>query len=208
MCDKKEFQDQNINITIPVVIGYTVLDKYLREKLIGEILNKVNKNGEKSNYARILDITIEKSPLEGYDLLLNISLQTLTSLFKNRQVKIFFHAALELDKQLQHVSLKKFEIDGKTKNWFADKLLETVVNNWMYEKLKKKMNFDIMPQIEEKVGAINRKLENKLEAKEGVHLIGSLDKVEITNLRAGEKELWISVSVSGTGLLELEKLEL
>ncbi len=208
MYDKNEFIDQNINITIPVIIGYAVLDKYLREKLIGEIISKENKEGEKSNYARVLDITIEKSHLEGYDLLLNISMQTLTSLFKNREVKIFFHAALELNKELQHISLREFEIDGKTKNWFTDTLLETVVNNWMYEKLKKKMNYNLMPHIEEKVGAINTKLEKKLEAKEGVHLIGALEKVEISKLRAGEKELWISVSVFGTGLLELEKLDL
>lgn len=208
MNENDRFIDPNIKITIPVIIGYHVLDKYLREKLIGEIISKDDKDGEKSNFARILDVSLEKSYLDGYDILLNITLQTLTSLFKNREVQIFFHAALELNKELQHISLQKFEIDGKTKNWFANKLLETVVNNWMYEKLKKKMNFDLMPHIEEKVVDINKKLENKLEAKEGVNLIGSLEKVEISNLSAGEKELWISVSVSGKGLLELEKLDL
>lgn len=208
MYDKDKFIDQNINITIPVVVGYQVLDKYLREKLVGEILFNENKEGEKSNYAQVLDISIEKSYLEGFDFLLNISLKTLTNLFKNREVKIFFHAALELDKELQLVSLKDFEVDGKTKNWFADKLLETIVNNWMHEKIKKKMNFDLMPHIERKVGAINKELENKLEAKEGVYLIGALDKVKSSNLKAGIEGLWISVSVSGTGLLELEKLEL
>lgn len=208
MNENDRFIDPNIKITIPVIIGYHVLDKYLREKLIGEIISKDDKDGEKSNYARILDVSLEKSYLDGYDILLNITLQTLTSLFKNREVQIFFNASLELNKELQHISLQKFEIDGKTKNWFTNKLLETVVNNWMYEKLKKKMNFDLMPHIEEKVVDINKKLENKLEVKEGVNLIGSLEKVEISNLSAGEKELWISVSVSGKGLLELEKLDL
>lgn len=208
MYDKDKIIDKNINITIPVVLGYQVSDKYLREKLVGEILSKENKDGEKSNYAQVLDISIEKSYLEGFDLLLNITLKTLTNLFKNRQVKMFFHAALELDKELQHISLKDYELDGKTKNWFTDRLLETIVNKWMYKRLKKKMNFDLMPHIEEKVGAINLELENKLEAKDGVLLFGSLDKVEISNITAGENELWISVSVSGTGLLELEKLDL
>lgn len=208
MYDEDKFIDQNINITIPVIVSYLVLDKYLGQKLVGEILSKENKEGEKSNYAQVLDISIEKSYLEGFDLLLNITLKTLTNLFKNREVKIFFHAALELDKEIQQVSLKDFEVDGKTKNWFTDRLLETIVNKWMYKRLKKKMNFDLMPHIEEKVGAINVELENKLEMKEGVCLIGSLDKVEISKLTAGEKELWISVSVRGTGVLELEKLEL
>ena len=205
---KDEFNDQNINITVPVIIRYAVLDKYLKEKLIGEIISKENSEGKKSNYAQILDVSIEKSEMEGFDIRLNITLQTLTSLFKNKQVEIFFHAALELDKDLQNISLSDYEVDGKTKNWFADQLLETVVNKWMYEKLKKKMNFDLMPHIEEKLGSLNEKLENKLEAKEGVHLIGSLEKIEVSNLKAGENELWISVTVTGTGIVELEKLEM
>ena len=207
MSDMGEFIDRNINLTIPVIVGYKALDEYLREKLIGELVSNEKKDGKKSTYARIIDISIEKSDLEGFDILLNIGLQTLTNLFKNRQVKIFFHAALKLDRELQHLSLTDFEVDGKTKNWFADKLLETIVNKWIYEKIKRKMNFDLMPLIEEKIGAINVELENKLEMKEGMNLIGSLNKVEISNLRAGEKELWISVSICGTGLLELEKLK-
>ena len=205
---KDELNSQNINITVPVIIGYSVLDKYLRQKLVGEIISKESSNGKTSNYAQVLDVAISKSEAEGYDLCLEINLQTLTSLFKNKQVKIYFHAALELDRENQHISLKDYEIDGKTKNWLADQLLETVVNKWMYDKLKKKMNFNFMPQIEEKLGSLNEKLENKLEAKEGVHLIGSLDNLEISNLKAGENELWISVSVTGTGMVELEKLEL
>lgn len=205
---RNDFNDQNINLTVPVIIAYSVLDKYLREKLVGEIISKENSEGKKSNYAQILDVSISKSDLEDFDLCLDINLQTLTSLFKNKQVKVLFHAALQLDRELQHISLKDFEVDGKTRNWFADKLLETVVNTWMYEKLKKKMNFDFLPHIEEKIGALNEKLENRLEAKEGVHLIGSLDKLEISNLKAGENELWISVSISGTGIVELEKLEI
>ena len=205
---KDEFNDQNINITVPVIIGYSVLDKYLREKLIGEIISKENSEGKKSNYAQVLDVSIGKSEKEEFDLRVNITLQTLTSFFKNKQVKIYFYAALELNRELQHISLKDYEIDGKTRNWFADQLLETVVNKWMYDKLKKKMNFDLMPHIEEKIGSLNEKLENKLEAKEGVHLIGSLDKFEISNLKAGENELWISITVTGTGIVELEKLEI
>ena len=208
MIDKDNFIDKNISITIPVIIGYKILEKYLGGKLVGKILSNENKQGEKSNYAMVLDVSIEKSNLEGFDLLLNITLRTLTNLFKNREVIIFFHAALELDKDLQQVSLKDFEIDGKTQNRFADRLLETVVNNWMYSKLKKKMHYDLMPLLKEKVTALNLELENKLEAKAGVNLLGSIDKVEISNLRAGEKELCISVSVLGTGLIELEKLEL
>tara|TARA_R100000935_G_scaffold34660_1_gene55308 strand:+ start:1000 stop:1614 length:615 start_codon:yes stop_codon:yes gene_type:complete len=200
--------DKNIFITIPVLIDYQVLSKYIGAKLVGEILSNDSNDGDKSNYAMVLDVSIEKSNLEGFDLLLNITLKMLTSLFKNREVKIYFHAALELDNDLQHISLKDFEIDGKTDNRFADKLLETVVNKWMYKKLKKKMFFDLMPIITEKVSSINLELENKLEVKDGVHFIGSLDKVELCKLKAAEKVLWVWISINGIGLLEIEKLEM
>ncbi|GAA4308042.1 hypothetical protein GCM10023115_37500 [Pontixanthobacter gangjinensis] len=204
----REFVDQNINITIPVIIDYIVLDKYLKQKLVGEIISKGDSETGKSNYAQILDVSISKSDKEDFDLCLDINLQTLTSLFKNKQIKVLFHAALYLDREKQHISLKDFEVDGKTNNWLTDQLLEKLINNWMYTKLKKKMNFDLLPHLEEKIASLNEKLEDKLEAKEGVHLIGSLDNLEISNLMAGEKELWISVSVTGTGLVQLEKLEL
>ncbi|MDX1761788.1 MAG: DUF4403 family protein [Christiangramia sp.] len=204
----KDFIDQNINITIPVIINYSVLDKYLRQKLVGEIISKGDSEASKSNYAQILDVSISKSEKEDYDLCLDINLQTLTSLFKNKQIKVLFHAALQLDREKQHISLKDFEVDGKTQNWLTDQLLEKVINNLMYDKLKKKMNFDLLPHLEEKIASLNEKLEDKLEAKEGVHLIGSMDKLEISNLMAGEKELWISVSVTGTGLVQLEKLDM
>ncbi|CAL67947.1 DUF4403 family protein [Christiangramia forsetii] len=203
----ERISDTNIDVTLPVKIGYSVIDELLRSKMIGEIISKEDSNGEKSNYAQILDVSIEKSQLEAYDFLLNINLQTLTSLFKNKQVKILFHASLDLDKGQQRVSLKDYLIDGKTKNWIADQLLETVLNKWMYGKFKKKMNFDFMPHIEKHIKSLNEKLENKLEAKEGIHLIGSLENLELSNLKAGDADLWISVTTKGTGIIELTKLD-
>jgi len=203
----EKISDTDVNVTIPVKIGYDTLDEFLRSKLIGEIISKEGSDGRKSNYAQILDVSIEKSELEDYDLCLHINLQTLTNIFKNKQVKILFYASLELDIEQQRISLKDYQIDGKTKNWLADQLLETLVNKWMYTKLKEKMNFDFMPHIEEHLKNLNEKLENKLEAKEGIHLIGSLENIELSNLKAGEKDLWVSVTVKGTGIIELTKLD-
>lgn len=202
-----KISDTNVDITIPVKIGYPILDKFLRSKMIGEIISKEGSDGRKSNYAQILDVSIGKSELEAYDLCLNMDLQTLTSLFKNKQVKILFHAALQLHKEEQRISLADYKIDGKTNNWIADQVLETLMNKWMYEKLKRKMNFNFMPHIEEHVKSLNEKLENKLEAKEGIHLIGSLENLELSNLKAGDTDLWVSVTVKGAGIVELTKLD-
>lgn len=205
--ENKNLTEQNINLNVPVIIGYPVIDDYLREKLVGEMISKENSDGEKSNYAQILDVTVEKSELDNFDLCLNISLQTLTSLFKNKKVDILFYASFDLNKDQQKISLKDYEIDGKTKSWIADKLLETVVNKWMYHKLKKKMNVDLMPKIEEHLKSLNEKLENKIEAREGVHILGSMQKLEISELKAGETHFWISVRIEGNGLVEITELK-
>jgi len=199
--------DTNLDVTIPVKIGYPVIDEILKAKSIGEIIGKEDSEGKKSNYAQILDISMRKSELANYDLCLTIDLQTLTNLFKNKQIRVYFYAALKLDAAEQRMCLEDYKIDGKTNNWITDQFLEMVVNKWMYDKLKKKMNFNFMPHIKKNLKSLNEKLENKLEAKEGVNLIGSLENLELSNLKAGENDLWISVTVKGTGFVELTKLD-
>ena len=49
MDERDGFTDQNINITIPVKVAYQALDKYLGEKLGGEIISNENKAGKKSH---------------------------------------------------------------------------------------------------------------------------------------------------------------
>lgn len=208
MTEQAKITDANIDITIPIKIGYPVLNKYLKQKLVGEIISKEDEEGNKSNYAQILDISMEQSELDEYDLCLHITLQTLTSLFKNKQIKLLFHASLELNRELQKICLRDYEVDGKTNNWIANQLLETAVNRWMYAKLKEKMNFNFMPHIEEQMDALNEKLENKLEAKEGIHLIGSLEGLEVAKFYAGESDLWISMNMKASGVVEIEKIKL
>ncbi|WP_300434017.1 DUF4403 family protein [Christiangramia sp.] len=203
----EKISDTNIDVTIPVKISYPILDRFLKSKMTGEIIAKENSEGKKFNYAQILNVSIAKSNIEGFDLCLDINLQTLTSLFKNKQVKVFFHASVELHEQEQKISLKDYRIDGETNNWIADQVLEMVINKWMYEKLKRKLNFNFFPHIQEHLEALNKKLENKLEAKEGINLIGSMEDMKLTNFKAGENDLWVSITLQGTGIIELTKLE-
>jgi len=64
-----------------------------------------------------------------------------------------------------------------------------------------------MPHIDTHLKSLNEKLENKMEAKEGVHLIGSMENIKLSNFHAGESDLWVSVTVKGTGIIELTKLD-
>lgn len=208
MIEEHNLSEANIDFSVPVKIGYPVIDKFLKQKLIGEIISKDGTQDKGNNYAQILDISVSKSELAGFDLCLKLSLQTLTTFFKNKHIQIYFHAALELDREQQRIYLKDYFADGKSSNWFADQVIETLVNKLMYAKLKKKLNFEFMPHIKKNLDELNNKLENEMEAKKGVHLIGAMRTLEIAAVKFGEHDLWISVLVQGSGLVEIKEIKL
>ncbi|MUP47299.1 DUF4403 family protein [Gramella sp. BOM4] len=197
---------EEIGLSLPVKIGFPVLNDLLKQKLIGEIISKDESEAKGSNYAQILDAIIYSSEKEEYDVCLELDLQTLTSFFKNKRLKIFFHAAIELDVAEQQIYLSDYKAEGQTHNWLADKFLQTLVNSWMYEKLKKKMSVDLMPKIREKMLEINDKLVNKMEVKDGVFLEGEVQDLAITDLQMNEDAIFISFSTTGKMMIELEKI--
>ena len=207
MKEEEQFSTKPVNLTIPVSIQYTAINELLREKLIGEIISKSNDETKGSNYAQILNASVYKSHLEDFDLCLELDLQTLTSIFKNRQVKILFHAAIELDPSQQQVFISDYKIEGKTNSWFADQFIETMVNNFMYGKLKKKMNYNFLPHLHEQIASINEKLEDELEVKEGVYVSGRLGELKVIEVVALEKDLYVLVSLEGEGMIQLKKLK-
>ncbi|MCP9199616.1 DUF4403 family protein [Gramella sp. GC03-9] len=202
----EDYAAEEIGLSIPVKISFPVLNDLLRKKLIGEIISKDNSEASGSNYAQVLDASIYSSEKEGFDLCLELDLQTLTSFFKNRRLKIFFHAAVELDIAEQQVYLKDYKAEGQTKNWLADKFLQTLVNSWMYDKLKKKMSLDLMPKIREQLLEINDKLINKLEVKDGVFMEGEVQDLAVTALQMNDEAIFISFSTTGKIMVELKKI--
>ncbi|MAM20242.1 MAG: DUF4403 family protein [Christiangramia sp.] len=195
-------------LTLPVKIPYEVLEEHLREKLVGEMIKKEKDDGSARNYAQILDAGLHHSDKPEFDLALIVTFQTLTTLFKNKQGAAVFHLKMELQKELQQIFISEFEVEGKTNNWLGDTLLETLLNNWMHDKIKQKMNFDFMPQIEEKLMEVNEKLEDKIEAKEGIELSGRLNDLHLSQIEAGPTHLWVHVSIRGNAVIELNKLHM
>ncbi|SDB29271.1 protein of unknown function [Flavobacteriaceae bacterium MAR_2010_188] len=202
------FPEQNISTIIPILIGYPAIQELLSAKFKDEIINKEDANGRQSNYARILDVSLDKSNIEEYDLLVGINLETLTFLYRNKEILVNVHVSLILDVETQKIGIEKFKIDSKGKSWLADQLLESVVNNFMYDKIKEKLNFDFMPQIQDQVTTLNDKLANRLEAREGIHITGSLEKLEIILVESRDTALWIFLKIIGFGVVEIEKLEM
>lgn len=203
----EEFSPQPVSLSLPVKIKYPVINELLKEKLIGEIISKDKSEAEGTNYAQILNAIIYSSTREDYDLCLELDLQTLTSLFKNRRLKIFFHAALELDIENQQVFLSDYKVEGQTRNWLADKFIQSLANTWMYDKLKKKMNFDLMPPIQEQLDSINQKLKDRMEVKEGVFIEGGIRELEVRSIQMNEEALFVILGMEGDGLIDLEKIQ-
>ncbi|AVR44373.1 hypothetical protein C7S20_03375 [Christiangramia fulva] len=199
--------ENNIKIILPVKIGYPVLEKYLREKLMGEIIQKKKGNGEMRNFAQILELSLYKSSLANYDVALELELQTLTSLWKNRPVKLVFHAKLEFDRNVQQISISDYKMTAKSNSKIADFLLHGILNTWFYEKLKKRMNFDFLPEIASQLEKLNEKLLNQIETVEGVHLSGSLQSIEIEEITALEDHLHISLDILGDTSVEIKKIK-
>ncbi len=199
--------DQNISITFPIKIRYTVLEKYLCEKFVGEIISKESANGKQVKYAKILDIGLAKSEVESYNLEVKLKIQTLTFLYKNRSLDIIIQTSLILDAESQTIYFKDYKIDSQGKSWLADQLLESVLNTFFYQKVVKNLKFELSPIIKQQMDVINENLANKLETNKGIFLMGSLDNLRVSYLKAKENELWIFLYVGGWGVVDIEHLE-
>ncbi|MDX1471569.1 MAG: DUF4403 family protein [Flavobacteriaceae bacterium] len=198
--------DENISLILPIIVGYTTLEDHLKTKFIGEVLKKESSSGKSSNYAKILDISLSKSDVSNYELNINLKIQTLTLLYRNKEINISILASLLFDSENQRISIDEYKIDSQGKHWLADQLLESVVNNFLYNKLRSNMQVDLAPILEEQLENLNQKLEKGMEAAEGLKMVGSLQNLSIYDLQARETALWIFIAIKGWGVVEVEKL--
>lgn len=198
----------NVVLHLPVKIEYKVLETYLQKKLLGKILSKGKANGETSDHARIQKINLERSPLEDFDLAVHLQLGLLTTFFRNREIKMTLHLALGFREAQQEILIPKYRLDGENNGWFTNKLVETLVNNFMYSKLKEKMRFDISPIVSQKLEKLNAEFAGGKEIVEGINLSGKLNEFRVQEVIPGQRTLLISVKILGNNVLNIRKIEL
>lgn len=203
---KSTFQE-NIVFKLPVKINYTVLEEFLQKKMIGEYISSANKKGEEKNYLEILDVRLQKSEKEGFDLALNIQFRNLTSFFRNKEGGILLHISLNYDEYLQEITVKDHALEGETNNWFMNKSLQALANTFMYGRMKEKMKFNFRPHIEKQLIAINKKLENNLEATEGIFISGNLNDFKVREIVPGNSFFLIAVEIDGYAFLDIKKID-
>ncbi|WP_029038885.1 DUF4403 family protein [Salinimicrobium xinjiangense] len=198
----------NVILHLPVKIEYKVIETYLQKKFLGKILSKGKANGETSDHARIQKINLTRSPLDEFDLAVQLQLKLLTSLFKNREIKMVVHLSLDFKEAQQEVLIPRYRLDGENSGWFTNTLVETLVNNFMYSKLKEKMKFDISPIIANKLEKLNTELGGGKEMAEGINITGKIDQFRVQEVIPGQLNLLVTVRILGNNVLNIRKIDL
>jgi len=205
--EEAEDLSQGLNfIRLPILIAYAVIGAYLQKKMIGETISTEAEDGKVSKYAEILDLSLEKSQDEAFDLALELKFKTLTTFFKNKEGKILLHLSLDFEKDEQLVRVNNFKLEGNTKNWLLNRFLETMVNTFMHGKIKNKMKFDFRPEIEKHLRSMNEKLDDRREVAEGIFLFGRLDSFKISEVIPQASGFLILVNFEGNTLLDIKKI--
>lgn len=195
-----------IGLTLPIFMTYDVLAGHLREKMKGEIIHKENDKGKIIKYAEIRNIDLVKSVVPEFDLLITINLKTLTLLYRHKDLDIDIKTKLKFDNEQQKISVDFFEIDSRGGGWLADQVLESIVNNLMNDKLKKKLTFDLRPQISQQLSSINKKWMNDFVPRQGVHIKGEVEKLNIRDLATKEDGLWVFLDINGWTVVEIVEI--
>lgn len=198
----------NLQLKIPIRIAYDVLQNFLRKKFVGEKI-KIEENGQFSNYAEVLDININKSLEEDYDLVLEVRFRTLTSFFRNKKGTAIIQAALGFRDKEQEIAVLDYDLEVQTGNWLMNKTLQAVVNsNFLSTKLKEKLKYEFKPMVEKQLRAANLKLNEQLEASKGVFISGKLNNFRILDIIPGRERLVVILSLEGNAVVDIKEINL
>ncbi|WP_324720079.1 DUF4403 family protein [Salinimicrobium sp. HB62] len=198
----------NVVLRLPVKVDYQVLQVYLQKKLLGKIISKGKANGETLDRARIQGISLERSTLDDFDLAVHVQLKLLTTFFKNKVIKLVAHLSLAFNEADQQVHIRRYKLDSENNGWITDKLVESIVNNFMYSKLKEKMKFDIRPVVIEKLDKLNHRLTGGMEVADGISITGKLKEFRVEEIIPGQRTLLVAVSILGNNVLNIKKIDI
>ncbi len=198
----------NVLITLPVNIAYKAIEGYLKQNFTGEIIKDEKEGGKVTNYAQILDMALEGSAEEDFDIAVDVTFKNLTSLFRNKTGRILLHLSLEFNEQEQEISVANFNLDGKTGNWLMNNSIEPMANTFLHKKLKTKMIFNFRPIIEKQLTDLNKKLENAYEVKKGINLYANLKDFKIHRIIPKIKHFYVLLNIEGDAVMDIEELNL
>ena len=204
----EDLSQENINITIPVKINYSAIEIFLQEKAVGETIQVEKADGDVTKYAEILDVSLQSSEKDLYDLSVEVKFRTLTSFLGNRVASVLIDVALDYDNINQQITVRDYKLKGNGKNWFINQSLEAVANTLVKEKLRNKMKYDFSPHLEKQITALNLKLQNNFSPAEGIMVAGNFSDIRIIQIVPGNSQLSVLVEIKGIAFVEVKEINL
>lgn len=199
--------DQDISVTLPVRIGFSVIETFLKKKYIGTIISKKSAKGKTLNYFKILDLNLSESQAEPYNLQLILKLQTLTLIFHKKELEVSVHANLRLDIETQKLYVEAYNINSSGESWIANTVLKSVLNTFIYKKIINTLSIDLMPLLQEKIELINAKLASDLKATKNISIMGSVENSTISHFKIKSDVIWVLIHAQGWGVISIDDLE-
>ena len=207
MDNNQEPINQDISLSIPIKIGFVALKNYLNKEFVGKTISKTNSNGKEINYFKILEIEINKSSIDKYNIELIVKLETLTTFYHKRELKISVQTFVKMDVGSQNIYIDTYKIDSKGESWFANQILNPIINTFVSRKISDNANIELLPIIKKNMIQLNEMLASKIEVKSGISILGALENLTITHLEVKRDDIWVIISVNGWGIIDVEDLD-
>lgn len=198
----------NVVLHLPVKISYKVLESYLQKKFLGKVLSKGKKGGGSSDHARIQKINLQRSPLDDFDLAVHLQLKLLTTLFKNKIITMVVHLSVGFKEAQQEIHISRYKLEGENNGWFTNKIVETLINNFMYSSLQEKMKYDLRPLVNERLEKLNNKFAGGLEVIDGMNITGTISEFSVQEVIPGQYNLLVAVKILGNNVLNIKRIDL
>ncbi|WP_299396829.1 DUF4403 family protein [uncultured Gelidibacter sp.] len=199
--------DQDISLTLPVQIGFEVLDAFLKKKFRDTNISTKDARGNTSNYFRILDLKLAESQNKAYNLCLKMHLQPLTLLFNKNTIEVSVHANLRMDVENQKIYVEAYDIDSSGKNWVTNTLLKSVLNTFIYKKIINALSLDLMPILKEKIALLNEQLASRLKTTKGISIMGNVENFSIGHFEIKKDVMWVLVHTQGWCVISIDDIE-
>ena len=199
--------ENNIVITLPVNLAYDAIDGYLKENYTGEIIKEEKENGKVSEYAEILDMSLQRSEEEEYDIAVDVKFRNLTSIFHNKIGRILLHLSLNFDETEQEIYVDSFKLNGNSGSWLMDNAMEAMANTFLHNKIKNKMVFNFRAIIAEQLADLNKKLEDPYPVKEGINLYGNLKNFRIQRVVPKLRHFYVLLNIEADAVMDIERLD-
>ena len=187
--------EEPIRISLPISVTYPALESVLRKQLVGEYLPKPEEGAEP--YAQVLDVGISGSSAAANEVILRVKVSILRTVMKRDNVDLYVLATLGYDNATQQLYVEQFRLSSRTSSTFYNTALEVMVNKVAYSQIIKKANISLNTIIGTELAKANTMLNDGLEVKEGIKLLGAVKEVRVQNITLLPQKASFVVEVSG-----------